>query len=160
MKEYNNVFLAIPEAVVSRKEIAFYNDIYNLELSEPLGYFLVKPIRRLRFFRDTGSFGMRIVGFYEIRTGQKIITRTFQRGNLGEEEILQHDVLATTVPKAGDVYWKVDDFRPASTILQELDFRNYFSLSKDEIRRRLRNIHSEAMQIATNGREKAKQLIR
>ncbi len=138
-EENNNVYLAIPKAVIKSGEISAYSNenrkVYNTLVSEPLGFFLVKPIKRLKIYRsnyDGSILTLATVGFAEVKTGKRIITRTFRHDNNGNTEAIQHDVLATTTPNVGDVEWSVE-YQP--TALEQLDkekLQEYMNLSKKE----------------------------
>lgn len=167
MKEIkDNVFLAIPQAVVNCGEIAAYSNdkkkIYNTFLSEPLGFFLVRPVKRLKVFNDYegGSvLSLATVGYAEIKTGKRIITRTFSSDEEGNIKAIQHDILADTIPSKGDIQWSVKE---NPELLKQIDtskIEAYMNLSKDEIYTRLNDIHMEAKEMAIesiNGKIKQK----
>jgi len=158
--DYSDIFLAVPEAVVSCSEIACYSDIYNTELSEPLGCFLVRPIKKLKFFHNiegVTTVGIATVGYSEINTKKKLITRTFLRDKNGNDEVYQHDVLANVIPCAGDISWMVDELHPAIETLGVEGIQHYLGLPKADIYERLCEVRDRAMELSTCKQEVAKQ---
>ena len=153
MKKGNhNVLLAIPKAVIRTAELNSYsakgNRIYNFVLSKPLGFFLVKPVKRLKVYRDADAgtmFNFSIVGFVEARTGKRIITRTFQEDGMGSYKVIQHDVMAGTIPVDGDVFWHVEECPSDDLDLSKINA--YMKLSKNEIINRLSDVHEKAREM-------------
>ena len=149
--KHDNIYLAIPKAVIRRGELFAYSNerkkIYNTFLSEPLGFFLVRPIKRLRIIHDYDGgqmLSIATVGFAEIKTGKRIITRTFMENEEGNTEAIQHDILADIVPSTGDIEWSIDYNPVAIKNVSDSKIKEYMKLSKSEIVSRLNDIHIEA----------------
>lgn len=154
--EDNNVYLALPQAVIKVAKLPAYSNeektVYNTLVSEPLGFFLVRPVKRLKILHDFeggSNLSIATVGFKEIKTGRRIITRTFIENEEGTTEAIQHDILANTTPSTGDIEWMIN-YQPVNIRkIKDSKIKEYLSLSKKEITARLNEIHIEALEIAS-----------
>ncbi len=156
MKGNNNIFLAIPEAVMAYTETVCYKNIYATQLSEPLDYFLVRPVKGLRIIHDSingSNLVVATVGYNEINTGKRIINVSFKQKEDGNTEVFRHDIMAGIEPVVGDVQWKVDEVNPASSILGEDKIKEYRKISKKAIIERLVEIHEQAQEICNSKKE-------
>ena len=158
--KFSNIYLAIPEAIMDYRETVCYSNIYTTKVSEPLDYFLVRPVKGLKIIHDSATgtnLVLATVGYNEINTGKRIINVSFLKKEDGNTEVYKHDILSGTEPIVGEVQWRVDEGNPASTVLGEEGIKEYRKISKKDIIERLFMVHEQAQKLgSTNDKEKVK----
>lgn len=150
MKENSEEFyIAIPHAILDYEETAYYQGVYTSILSDPIGFFVVKPVRRLKIIRSQfEGFCLRssIVGFKDYTTGKTIINTSFKTNKEGDTEVLYHDILSSTHPAIGDVQWEL--FIPHFSEGEKTKIERYKRFTKNEILDKICQVHEEAQELA------------
>ena len=128
----------------------YYSDVHTPILSDVIDRFLVRPIKAIKMFHDMDggtSLVITIVGYEEVRTGKKIIKRSFPRDEFGTTEVVQHDAIAGVEPISGDVFWNVDESNTASELLGVEEVDKYLQQSKYEMCNRINHVYISAQEM-------------
>ena len=159
-KEKENTFLAIPSAITYFEKVASYpntpDSFYTIETSEPLGFFLVKPIKEFKIWKEYGvtSIGMVLTGYAEIITGKRIITNSTRKNSFGGIDACFHDVQADITPKIGNVSWQIKALEEAKELIEEAKIEEYLSCSKEAVLEELKIVHDFAQVIGEDNKGK------
>ena len=134
------LYVAIPRAITD----IYWNELYDS--SEALGIFCVTPEITKGFLGN-----LKITGFKEAITGEKIINRFYYGG---EYSIKCRDVDCMIEKKAqvGDLAWEVVRKSTADRILPPDELKKYMSLTPEKVHERLQKIRTEARVIGQEQR--------
>lgn len=154
ISEKDDIYLAIPSAITHTENMSFHqgltNDYYSTETSNPLGFFLVKPVKEIKIYREFGEIipGILTTGYREIITKKKIIKNTFKNNGLGGIDGYRHDVEADIKPKIGDVFWQVTELTSVINLVGVEKIEEYLHTPKKELKEKLKNLHNLARVVA------------
>ena len=159
-REDNNTFVAIPSAITYFEKVASYSNapdsFYTIETSEPLGFFLVRPIKEFKIRKEYGvtSIGMVLTGYSEIITGKRIITNTMRQNSFGGMDACFHDVQADITPKIGNVSWQIKTLEEAKELIGKSKIEEYLGCSRKAILEEIKIVHDFAQAIGEENKGK------
>lgn len=164
--ENSNVLVAIPSAITYFERLASYpnipDDFYTIQTSEPLGFFLVKPVKQFKIWKEYGitSIGTVLTGYSEITTGKTIIVNTMNQNSFGGIDAHLHDVQADIYPKIGNVAWQIKKLEEVKEEIGQGKIEEYLFCPRESILKELKIVHDFAQAIGEEYKNKGKTLIK